>query len=633
MRLTVCHKGTVGGVLTATLLLASAALGQTGPEWRKVGGFSFDLRLASPATGAVDQVWYSAGGSVLYARTQSGKIFETADFESWSPASAPTAAPELIAAAAVRSPEAGARIFALASNPSRIYAFGRQLSRSDDGGRSWTNLTAYRALSVVGAGQHSVAVSPIDPNQLVVANDFGVWRSMDGGLTWAGLNQTLPNLSIHRILSTPTGMAGARVQTDNAGVLELPAGASVWEPAISPEWSNEVELRRRYSVALGANIQAIATSEKTVYAGSSDGRIWISIDGGSTFPTPPWQAQGPVERLFADSSAPNVALAAIGVGAGPHILRTMNSGGIWDPMDSPSLPSVAAHGVTADRAAGAVYVATDKGVFYGTTDLNIRSANTVTWQSLTGMLPGVPAASAAMDVRLNPAGVQLYVAIDGYGVYATAAPHLASGIRIVNSADYSTRPAAPGSLLSVIGAQVQTARGGDLNYPVLVAGARESQIQVPFDAVGPNVSLALQTTSGVINMGLPMQPVSPIIWVSSDGVPSLYDADTNLPLDLRNAAHSNARVQILATGLGRVRPDWTANTPAPLQDAPVVAAQVRAFLNGLPLEVTKATLAGGWKGMYVVEVQLPAITNAGMSELYISADGQDSPKVQIWIEP
>jgi hypothetical protein len=35
----------------------------------------------------------------------------------------------------------------------------------------------------------------------------------------------------------------------------------------------------------------------------------------------------------------------------------------------------------------------------------------------------------------------------------------------------------------------------------------------------------------------------------------------------------------------------------------------------------------------LVELQLPPITNAGMSELHLSADGQESNKVQIWIEP
>ena len=66
---------------------------------------------------------------------------------------------------------------------------------------------------------------------------------------------------------------------------------------------------------------------------------------------------------------------------------------------------------------------------------------------------------------------------------------------------------------------------------------------------------------------------------------------------------------------------------------PAVAAAVKVLLDGMPLQVTSATLAPGHIGFYVVEVQLPAISNAGTSELYISADGQESNRVQLVIEP
>ena len=113
----------------------------------------------------------------------------------------------------------------------------------------------------------------------------------------------------------------------------------------------------------------------------------------------------------------------------------------------------------------------------------------------------------------------------------------------------------------------------------------------------------------------------------------LWDADTGLPLDLRNVAHANGRMQIWATGLGRVRPDWPTGMRAPMENPPAVAAQVRAFLDGKPLQVTQATLVPGYVGFYLIEVQLPAAVNAGTSELYISADGQESNRVQLPIEP
>jgi uncharacterized protein (TIGR03437 family) len=332
-----------------------------------------------------------------------------------------------------------------------------------------------------------------------------------------------------------------------------------------------------------------------------------------------------VESIFADPIWPNIAVAAVS-GNGPHVLHTMDSGVVWEALDSASLPNVPAHGIAADRASGAVYVATDKGVFYGQADLQTAS-NPVVWQNLTAQFQ-----APATDVRLDPAGVQLYIALDGYGVYAAAAPHNRRSFRIVDVADSAVRPAAPGSLLSILGAHVNSASGGNLSYPVLNSGESESQIQVPFGAVGPNVTLALNTSAGLITTSLAVQPVSPAILMGRSGVPVLYDADTNLPLDLRNAAHSNGRVSVMATGLGRVTPDWLAGMLAP-ENAPAVVAPMQAFLDGAPVQVTRATLAPGYAGLYLVELQLPAITNAGMSELHLSADGHESNKVQIWIEP
>jgi uncharacterized protein (TIGR03437 family) len=85
--------------------------------------------------------------------------------------------------------------------------------------------------------------------------------------------------------------------------------------------------------------------------------------------------------------------------------------------------------------------------------------------------------------------------------------------------------------------------------------------------------------------------------------------------------------------LGKVRPDWPAGLPAPMENPPVVDAQVHAFLDGSEIPVTSATLAPGYIGFYVVEVQLPAIANLGTSELHLTAAGRESNRVQVVIEP
>ena len=103
-------------------------------------------------------------------------------------------------------------------------------------------------------------------------------------------------------------------------------------------------------------------------------------------------------------------------------------------------------------------------------------------------------------------------------------------------------------------------------------------------------------------------------------------------MDSRNAAKGGSRLLVFATGLGRVNPDWRTGMPAPLENPPVVVANIRAFLNGTAIPVTRATLAPGYIGFYEVEVQLPAINNAGVNEFYITAGGVESNRVPIVIE-
>jgi uncharacterized protein (TIGR03437 family) len=643
----VCHKGTgrtqansgIFRIGTLVLLGVIGALGQTAPDWRKVGGSAVDLQLAAPATGPVARVWFSADGSTLYAQTapdkpgETGKVFRTSDFQTWSAAPDATDAAPSPSVTAVRRPEPNATLLASNSGSSRIFALGRQLWGSGDGGQTWLCLTAYKTAAVVGPGQRSVAVSPNNDQELVLANDFGVWRSMDGGLSWDGLNQLLPNLSVSRILSTPNGTAGTRVETDRLGALVLPPGGSVWQPTSARDVTAEARAMQNYSARVGgATITAVTAAGSIVYAGAEDGRMWVSDDGGQTFRSiTPGGNTGQVKRIFVDPTASYSALAVVG-GKGPRVFRTNLTGAVWDAIDG-NLPDTPVNGITADRVAGAIYVATDKGVFYAHTDLEKYSSDPVVWTSLSDRLPPGASTAAASDVRLDPTGVQLYAALDGYGIYATPAPHRTLSPRVVNTADSSTRAAAPGSLLSVIGGRVNSATGGDLNYPVLAAADTESQIQVPFEAVGPNVDLRLETTAGSITRGVAVQPVSPAILLGHEGVPMLFDADSGLPLDAHNTAHSNGRMQIWATGLGKVRPDWPTGLPAPTENPPEVVAPVSAFLDGTPLQVTKATLVPGYVGFYVVEVQLPSINNLGPSELYISAGGQESNRVQVILEP
>jgi uncharacterized protein (TIGR03437 family) len=92
-------------------------------------------------------------------------------------------------------------------------------------------------------------------------------------------------------------------------------------------------------------------------------------------------------------------------------------------------------------------------------------------------------------------------------------------------------------------------------------------------------------------------------------------------------------VQILATGLGKVTPAWPTGVPAPVDAPPAVSGTITAFLDGSPIEVTRAVLAPDYVGYYVVDLQIPAIVNRGASELRIVMNGEESNRVKLYLEP
>lgn len=623
----------------APLLFAALALGQQAArtpapvEWRHVGNSALDLGLPSVASGPVERVWYSTGGGRLFARAASGRVFETSDFERWKEGGNAVAPPDANAAAA-SVPENGAAVRAQPLVAGRLYAYGRQAYRSDDGGATWTNLTGSRAGSILGAPVMELAVSPAEPDEVTVANAFGVWRSLDAGLSWTGLNEFLPNLPVRRLLSAPEGSHGVLAWTGTAAatIEWAPGETTGWRPEREPAaLEKDLALQDSLSKTLAAKVTTVASAGDYIYAGADDGRLWASSDQGRTWrPFSAAGEEGAVQTIFVDPQNPRLALAAIdarpGAAKPARVRRTTNAGIFWDDLTA-NLPDGGAYGITADAAGGAVYVATGAGLFFTIADL--AGAGPATPWSL---LPGLPAAPVR-DVKLDSGNNQLWAAVEGYGVYSALAPHRLADPRLVNAADYSRRAAAPGSLLSLLGAKIDSAKAGTAPAPVLDASDTASQIQVPFEASGDALTLNLTAGSRQLTRSIPLAPVSPAIFTGPDGSPLLIDADTGFLIDAGHPAHSGSHIQILATGLGRVTPDWPAGLPAPMQDPPKAIADATAYLDRQPVPVTRAALAPGYVGFYLVEVELPKIVNSGPAELYIEAGGHSSNPVRISIEP
>lgn len=578
-----CRKATIRLCLVFWAA-ATAGLTQTGPprvpalEWRRIGNTVLELGLPSPAGGPVSRVWYSPDGRTLYTRTAAGRNFASTDLAPWVPAPG-VAVPARIASA---------------TNASDFVHLPSEIVVRD------------------------TAVHPRDAEQIVVASDQGVWRSTDRGLSWFGLNAELPNLPVRRILAGPEGGLTRIALQDNSEVVWRAGERSGWRTASESSIAAEAELRRTLSRVVGAEVSAVSAKGETWHAGVVDGRLFSSTDHGQTWRAYPVTGAGPITRIFADRNDEAFALAIVANADRQRVLRTRNSGGFWEDITN-NLPQAVFHGVTADRTTGAVYVGTSSGLF-------ISYPDSSGWLSVNN--------NATSDVFLDDTGNQIYVALDGAGVYGALAPHRMRDPRVVSAADRLSRAVAPGSLVSVLGSRVTRASVGERTAPILATADSETQIQVPFEVTGSvAVGLTMDSSAGPLRVGLPIRPAAPSIFIDRDGNPLVMNADTGLMLDAAAPARSGSRVQIMATGLGQVTPVWPSGLQAPLENPPRVVAPVAVYLDREALPVLRSILAPGYVGMYLVEVQLPKVVNTGSAELYLSMESEQSNRVRIWLEP
>ena len=607
---------------------APAAAGK--PDWRRVGTLTLAEGLPSPSAGApVERVAFLADGA-LVAGLPGGRFWRTADGAAWT--AVETAPPTEPATGAAQLPEPGALVRESRRGPALVYAGGEQVWRSEDGGRTWRNLTQLRQGSLLGARVNDLAVDPENPDRVAVAAATGVWISLDGGLSWQGWNENLPAFRAARIVAAPARGRGLHVALAGA------AGTKVveWAPGFRLGWlptagvDKEELLRGAYGRILNAKLSAAAEGGGAQYAGSDDGRLWASLDSGQSWrPASNSNALSEVRRIVTDPQDGRFALAALAgsEGKGTRVLRTLDGGATWDDLTA-DLPEARVNGLAFDRATGALYAATERGVFLSYQGLRAPEP-AARWQALAGL----PEA-AATDVQLDEPGVRVLAAVDGFGVFESPAPHRARQPLLLHAADYGQRPAAPGALLTIAGGQAEMVTANSLPGVVLSATPVESQIQLPFDVAGDSVRITAQRAgAAALSFGLPLRQVAPAILVDGDGFPVVIDADTGLQVDALNPVRPGARLQIMATGLGRVRPDWPAGMPAPADRPPAVVAAVRVLVDGLPATVARSVLAPGYVGFYLVEFDAPQFLNAGIAELTVEAAGQLSNPVRVYTVP
>jgi photosystem II stability/assembly factor-like uncharacterized protein len=177
------------------------------------------------------------------------------------------------------------------------------------------------------------------------------------------------------------------------------------------------------SPVLGEELTALAfgpSGPDVFYAGTRSGHVFVDLrDGADGFPnrSTGLPAGAPINGLTVDPTDVKTAYAMVGIGtAGPntgqkHVFRTKDGGVTWTSV-SGNLPDVPAYAMVVDSrpqpgaSKGKLYVGTEVGVF-------VSTDGGTTWNRLGEGLPNVP----VVDLQFNQDFERLVAATKGRGVF------------------------------------------------------------------------------------------------------------------------------------------------------------------------------------------------------------------------
>lgn len=184
-----------------------------------------------------------------------------------------------------------------------------------------------------------LAIHPTNPKVIYgCARAAGIWKTMNGGATWACMTNTLDSPWFSAIAIHPTspetiyGLVGKRVPTAQRGIYRSPDGGLTWThlPASSgiDPWGHE-----RLAIAIYGGTTRL-------YCRSGSQGIWASPDDGATWNLVLAGAGG--SFVTVDPANPNTVYAGVRGGPQGGIHRTTNGGATaadWAPVGG-GLPAI-----------------------------------------------------------------------------------------------------------------------------------------------------------------------------------------------------------------------------------------------------------------------------------------------------
>jgi len=323
--------------------------------------------------------------------------------------------------------------------PGRVYdANDGGMDASEDGGRVWVNRSKdlasmmYYDLDVAASNQNSYGGGTQDNGTNVTingsANDHFEVLGGDGG--WMVYDPANEN----RLFASMYNFFIARFDPVNGWVDVSPPASdeekNIWMCFITldPNQSSTVFTGslRVWRSKNNANswsavspvlddsfisaIEVAPANSNVVFAGTTKGGIFRSVDGGNTWsgniagPSVPDRIITRIETHPGDARRLTVTVGGSG---GPHVFHSTDQGVTWSDIDGGRLPDVPHHAaVIPSDNPGVLYVSNDAGV-YRTAD------NGANWENINGDLPN----TMVVDLVHHVSEGALYAATYGRGIW------------------------------------------------------------------------------------------------------------------------------------------------------------------------------------------------------------------------
>lgn len=281
----------------------------------------------------------------------------------------------------------------------------RSWGEDDDGRPIWDDISG-------GTDGMAMRIDPDDQDVVYACAQYGWCQvSYDGGDTSRDYRDDIVGVMKNWVVPLELDPVDNDVVYTASDIVHRSTDqARTWEP-ISPRLTGAPGRETNgffYHYGTVTTVAPAGGESATIYAGTDDGRVWVTRDDGGSWTRLSGLPSLWVNRIKVDPRDPTgrtayVALSGLRVGdATPYLYLTRDAGSTWTKV-SAGLPPGQVNDV--DFALGKVVVATDTGVL-ATRDLR-------RW---TAAAPGLPLA-VATEVRWLPRARLLYVSTFGRGVW------------------------------------------------------------------------------------------------------------------------------------------------------------------------------------------------------------------------